>query len=130
MESYKQFKFYYNFQIDSIDPKVINRFNEDEKKMIQDSSKYDLYTKRIMHLCEDIYGHGNYNIEIFQFALDSVLEEENQLREEEEKRKEALNPKKSWSDYLINISKGKFGIYLTICFTVMTLLAIGAQLLS
>ena len=130
MESYKQFKFYYNFQIDSIDPKVINRLNEDEKKMIQDSSKYDLYTKRIMHLCEDIYGHGNYNIEIFQFALDSVLEEENQLREEEEKRKEALNPKKSWSDYLINISKGKFGIYLTICFTVMTLLAIGAQLLS
>ena len=130
MESYKQFKFYYKFQIESIDPKVINRLNEEEKKMIQDETKYDLYTKRIMHLCEDIYSHGNYNIEIFQFAFDSVLEEENLLRGEEEKRHESLNPTKSWSDYLIDISKGRFGIYLTICFILMTLLAIGTQLLS
>ena len=130
MESYEQFKFYYKFQIDSIDPKVINRLKEDEKKMIIDETKYDLYIKRIMHLCEETYSHGNYNIEIFQFAFDAVLEEESKQREEEEKRKEALNPRKSWTDYLVNIPKGKFGIYLTICFILLTLVAIGSQILS
>ena len=66
---------------------------------------------------------------IFQFSFDTVLEEEAQEREEEEKRKEALNPKVSWGDYLANISKGKFGVYLTICFVILTLMAIGYQML-
>ena len=129
IESYEQFKFYYKFEFDSIDPKVINRLNEDEKKLIQDESKYNLYIKRIMHLCEDIYSHGHYNIEIFQFAFDTVLEEEIQQKEEEEKKKEALIPKISWSDYLVNISKGKFGIYITVCFIALTLIAICSQIL-
>ena len=130
MESYEQFKFYYKFQIGSIDPKVINKLNEDKKKMIMDETKYDFYLKRIKHLCEYIYSNGKYNIEIFQFAFDTVLEEETQQKEEEEKRKEALNPKTSWSDYLVNISKGKFGIYMTIFFIVLTFIAIGSQILS
>ena len=129
MESYEQFKFYYKFQIDSIDPKVINRLKEDEKKMLMDETKFDFYLKRIMHLCEDTYSHGNYNVEVFQFAFDTVMEEERKQIEEEEKRQEALKPKVSWSDYLVNISKGKFGIYVTICFIFLTLLAIGSQLL-
>ena len=130
MERYEQFKFYYKFQIDSIDPKVFNKLKEDEKKMLMDEEQHNFYIKRIMHLCEDIYSHGNYNMEIFQFSFDTVLEEESIQREEEEKRKEALNPKKTWSDYLVNISKGKFGIYLTICFIIVTLLAIGSQIFS
>jgi aminopeptidase len=40
------------------------------------------------------------------------------------------NPKKTWNDYLINISKGKFGIYITVCFIILTLIAIGSQMLS
>ena len=130
MESYEQFKFYYKFEFDSIDPKVINSLNEDEKKMLLDVSKYDLYIKRIMHLCEDLYSHGHYNIEIFQFAFDSVLEEENQKREEEEKKNNILKAELSLSDNLVNISKGKFGIYMTICFIILTLLAIFSQILS
>ena len=98
--------------------------------MLMDEEQYNFYIKRIMHLCEDIYSHGDYNMEIFQFSFDTVLEEESIQREEEEKRKEALNPKKTWSDYLVNISKGKFGIYLTICFILVTLLAIGSQIFS
>ena len=129
MESYEQFKFYYKFQIDSIDPKVLNRLKEDEKKMLMDETKFDFYLKRIMHLCEDTYSHGNYNVEVFQFAFDSVMEEERKQIEEEEKRQEALNPKITWSDYFLKMSKGKFGIYLTICFIGMTLLAIGSQIL-
>ena len=95
-----------------------------------DETKYDFYLKRIKHLCEYIYSNGKYNIEIFQFAFDTVLEEETQQREEEEKRQEALKPKTSWSDYLVNISKGKFGIYMTIFFIVLTFIAIGSQILS
>ena len=129
MEQYELFKFYYKFQIDLIDPKVINKLTEEEKKMLMDESQYDFYFKRIMHLCEDTYSHGDYNVEVFQFSFDTVLEEEAQEREEEEKRKEALNPKVSWGDYLANISKGKFGVYLTICFVVLTLMAIGFQML-
>ena len=101
MESYEQFKFYYKFQIDSIDPKAIIKLNEDEKKMIRDETKYDFYLKRIMHLCEDIYSNGKYNIEIFQFAFDTILEEEVQQKEEEDKKQEALNPKKSWSEFYL-----------------------------
>jgi hypothetical protein len=129
MEQYELFKFYYKFQIDSIDPKVVNKLTEEEKKMLMDESQYDFYFKRIMHLCEDTYSHGDYNIEVFQFSFDTVLEEEAQEREEEEKRKEALNPKVSWGDYLANIPKGKFGVYLTICFVILTLMAIGFQML-
>ena len=127
MERYGQFKFYYKFEIDSIDPKAINRLKEEEKKMLMDETQYDFYLKRIMHLCEDIYSHGAYNVEIFQFSFDTVLEEERMQREEEEKRQEALTPKKTWSDYFINISKGKFGIYLSICFVILTLFAIFGQ---
>ena len=97
--------------------------------MLMDETKFDFYLKRIMHLCEDTYSHGNYNVEVFQFAFDSVMEEERKQIEEEEKRQEALNPKITWSDYLLKMSKGKFGIYLTICFIGMTLLAIGSQIL-
>ena len=96
--------------------------------MLMDETQFDFYLKRIMHLCEDIYSHGAYNVEVFQFSFETVMEEERMQREEEEKRQEALIPKKTWSDYLINISKGKFGIYISICFVILTLLAIFSQL--
>ena len=123
------FKFYYTFQIDSIDPKVINRLNQEEKDMINNQNKYDFYMKRIMHICEDIYSHGDYNIEIFQYSLEEVLDEERKIKEEEEKKQEILNPKASITDRLMSISKKNFGIYLTICFITLTIIAIGFQFL-
>jgi hypothetical protein len=87
MDSFEQFKFYYNFEFDNIDPKAINRLNEEEKKMINDENKNDFYIKRLMHLCENIYSHGYYNIDVFQFSLETVLEEESKEKKKKKKKR-------------------------------------------
>ena len=131
MDSYDKFKFYYNFELDNIDPKAINRLNEEEKIMINDETKYDFYLKRIMHICENIYSHGYYNLDVFRFSLETVLEEETKEKEEQKKEEEKLKPKISLFDnFLLKISKGKLGIYITICFLLLTFIAIGSQLLA
>ena len=129
MNSYEKFKFYYNFEFDNIDPKAIIRLNETEKKMIEDETKNDFYLKRLMHLCENIYSHGYYNIDVFQFSLETVLEQENKEKEEEEKKEKLINKKESNNNLLLKISKGKFGIYVTVSFILLTIIAIGSQLL-
>ena len=130
MDSYEQFKFYYNFEFDNIDPKAIIRLNEQEKKLINDNNKYDFYLKRLMHLCENIYSHGYYNLEIFQYSLETVLEEESKENEEKEKNNNLVdNKNNSYDNFLMNISKNKFGIYLTIGFILLTLIGIGSQIL-
>lgn len=131
MDSYDKFKFYYNFELDNIDPKAINRLNEEEKKMINDETKYDFYLKRIMHICENIYSHGYYNLDVFRFSLETVLEQEMKEKEEQKKEEEKLKPKINLFDnFLMKISKGKLGIYITICFLFLTFIAIGSQLLA
>ena len=131
MDSYDKFKFYYNFELDNIDPKAINRLNEEEKKMINDETKYDFYLKRIMHICENIYSHGYYNLDVFGFSLETVLEQEMKEKEEQKKEEEKLKPKINLFDnFLMKISKGKLGIYITICFLFLTFIAIGSQLLA
>ena len=130
MDSYDKFKFYYNFELDNIDPKAINRLNEEEKKMINDETKYDFYLKRIMHICENIYSHGYYNLDVFRFSLENVLEQEMKEKEEQKKEEEKLKPKINLFDnFLMKISKGKLGVYITICFILLTLFAIGMQFL-
>ena len=131
MDSYDKFKFYYNFELDNIDPKAINRLNEEEKKMIKDETKIDFYIKRLMHLCENIYSFGYYNTDVFQFSLETVLEEENKQKQKEKKEEEKLNPKIGLIDkFLMKLSKGKFGIYISIIFVVLTFIAIGSQFLG
>ena len=131
MDSYDKFKFYYNFEFNNIDPKAINRLNEEEKKMIKDETKIDFYIKRLMHLCENIYSFGYYNTDVFQFSLETVLEEENKQKEKEKKEEEKLNPKIGVIDkFLMKLSKGKFGIYISIIFVVLTFIAIGSQFLG
>ena len=128
MDSYEKFKFYYNFEFNDIDPKSINRLTEEEKRMIEDESKNEFYIKRLMHLCENIYSHGYYNVDVFQFSLETVLEEESKEKEKEEKENLKLKKEES-NGFLSKISKGKFGVYMTICFIFLTILAIGSQLL-
>ena len=130
MDSYDKFKFYYNFEFDNIDPKAINRLNEEEKRMINDENKYDFYLKRIMHFCENIYSNGYYNLDVFQYSLETVLEEEMKEKEKQKKEEEKLKPKmKLFDKFLMKISKGKLGVYITICFILLTLFAIGMQFL-
>ena len=130
MDSYDKFKFYYKYELDNIDPKAINRLNEEEKKMINDETKYDFYLKRIMHFCENIYSNGYYNLDVFKYSLETVLEEEMKEKEKQKKEEEKLKPKmKLFDKFLMKISKGKLGVYITICFILLTLFAIGMQFL-
>ena len=126
-ETYQRYKMFYKFNINSIDPKALNRLNEEEKKMLQEESKMQMYQRRRAHILEDIYSHGIYNIELFRYSFDQVLEEERKQMEAEEKEKELLKPKFSLDQFLLSIGKGKFGVYLSVIFVVFTLGVIGAQ---
>jgi hypothetical protein len=129
-EVYEQFKFFYKFKIESIDPKVISQLNEEEKKMLEDPNTSKIIERQRANICEYLFSHGNYNLELYKYALDKIFEEDRVKIEEEEKKKEALRPKVSWTEFLTKISKGNFGIYLSICFIVFTLGAIGLQIYS
>ena len=127
-ETFEQFKYFYKFKIDSIDPKVVNQLNEEEKKMLQDPETPKLIEKYRANICEYIFGHGNFNLELYRFALEKIFDEERKKMEEEKKKEEALKPKFSLTQYLLKITKGNFGIYLSICFIIFTLGAIGFQM--
>ena len=129
-ETYQRFKMFYKFNINSIDPKAINRLNEEEKKLLNEESKIQTYQRRRAHILEDIYSHGHYNMEIFTYSFDQVLEEERKQMEAEEKEKELLKPKFSFDQFILNIGKGKFGIYLSAIFVIFTLGVIGMQLFN
>ena len=129
-EVFEQFKYFYKFKIETIDPKVINQLNEEEKKMLDDPNTSKIIERQRANICEYLFSHGNYNLELYKYALDKIFEEDRVKMEEERKKEEALRPKVSWSQYLTKISKGNFGIYLSICFIVFTIGAIGLQIYS
>ena len=129
-ETFEQFKFFYKFKIESIDPKALNQLSEEEQKMIQDPNNLKSIEHQKANICDYIFGNGKFNLELYKYALDKVFEEYRIKMEEEKKREEAMRPKVSWSEYLMKISKGNFGIYLSICFVLFTIGAIGFQFYS
>ena len=129
-ETFEQFKFFYKFKIESIDPKVYNQLTEEEKKMLSDPNNAKFIERQKANICDYIFSNGKFNLELYKYALDKVFEEYRQQIEEEKKKEEALRPKVSWSEYLLKISKGNFGIYLSICFILFTIAAIGFQFYS
>ena len=129
-ETFEQFKFFYKFKIESIDPKAYNQLTEEEKKMLSDPNNAKFIERQKANICDYIFSNGKFNLELYKYALDKVFEEYRQQIEEEKKKEEALRPKVSWSEYLLKISKGNFGIYLSICFILFTIAAIGFQFYS
>ena len=129
-ETFEQFKFFYKFKIESIDPKAYNQLSEDERKMFEDPNNTKSIERQKSNICDYIFSNGKFNLELYKYALDKVFEEYRLKMEEEKKKEEALRPKVSWSEYLLKISKGNFGIYLSICFILFTIGAIGLQLYS
>ena len=129
-ETFEQFKFFYKFKIESIDPKAYNQLTEEEKKMLSDPNNPKFIERQKANICDYIFSNGKFNLELYKYALDKVFEEYRQQIEEEKKKEEALRPKVSWSEYLLKISKGNFGIYLSICFILFTIGAIGFQFYS
>ena len=62
--------------------------------------------------------------------METVLEEEAKQKEKEKKEEEKLKPKNGLFDkFLMKISKGNLGIYITLCFIFLTFVAIGSQFL-
>ena len=61
-------------------------------------------------ICEDIFGEGNFNFELFQYALEKVFDEERKVREEEERLEEERNPKPT---ILQRIKKSSFMKYVS-----------------
>ena len=126
-KSYENFKFFYKFKLETIDPKLINQLDEEEKKLLNDNDFMRIIDQHKARICEDIFGSGDYNIELFQYALEKVFEEERKEQEKKEKEEEAKKPKVTWSQYLMNITKSNMSVYLSIAFVILSAIAIGAQ---
>ena len=98
--------------------------------MLENPNITNLIDRQRANICEYIFGNGKFNLELYRYALDKVFGEYREQMEEKRKKEEALKPKVSWSEYLLKISKSNFGIYLSICFILFTIGAIGFQFYS
>lgn len=126
-KSYEQFKFFYKFKINELDPKIKAQLTEEEKKFMEEKD-FNLYIDEYKYkVCENVFSEGNYNIELFQYSLEKVFEEERKAEEEKEKAEEALKPKVTWTQYLLNITKSNYTIYFSVFFVICSFLAIGSQ---
>lgn len=78
--------------------------------MLEDDTMLKLIDEFKFKLCEDVFGEGNFNFELFQYALEKIFDEERKQQEEEERRIEESRPKVSW---LESIKKSNFIKYLS-----------------
>ena len=78
--------------------------------MLNDETHIKLIDEFKYKLCEDIFSDGNFNFELFQYALEKVFEEQRKIEEEEERQLEESRPKVSW---LESIRKSSFIKYLS-----------------
>lgn len=123
-QSYQQFKFFYKFKVNELDPKIRNQLSEEEQKLLDDTDFTTYLDEYKYKVCEHVFSEGNYNIQLFQYALEKVFEEDRKEQEEREKEEEALRPKVSWSEKIANVFKGNVGMYISIVFMVCTIAAI------
>lgn len=78
--------------------------------MLKDETMIKLIDEFKFKICEDIFGEGNFNFELFQYCLEKVFEEERKQEEEEERLLEESRPKVGW---LESIKKSNFIKYLS-----------------
>jgi len=122
-EVYSQFRYFYKFSTNSIDKKVIEQLNDNEKKQIFDENCQKIIETNKIHICEYIFAHGNYNIELYKYAVDKIMEEEKNNKNCENKTKFNI------VQCVINLSKGKyFVIKISLCFMIICLVSIGFQM--
>lgn len=92
--------------------------------MLEDETLIKLIDEFKFKICEDVFGEGNFNFELFQYALEKIFEEERKEQEEEEKRIEASKPKISiWE----SISKSNFFKILTGGVVLLSIGSLGAH---
>ncbi len=73
--------------------------------MINDETASRLSDEFKFKICEEVFGEGDFNFELFHYALEKVFEEERKIEEEQEKLLEQSRPKVSWYE---SISKSNF----------------------
>ncbi|MCQ2821329.1 MAG: hypothetical protein MJ252_29055, partial [archaeon] len=126
-ETYQNFKFYYKFNLVDLNPKVKQNLTEEEISLLENEECQKYIDEYKCKACENIFSDGNFNLELFQYALEKVFGEERKEEEEREKEEEAKRPKVSWMEWIGNISKGNFGFYFTIFFVIVSALIIGGH---
>ena len=114
-EIFNQFKYFYKFSINSLDKKVIEQLNDNEKKKLFDSKNHKIIEKNKKYICEYIFTHGNYNAELYKYVVDKIMiEEKNKIEIESRLKFNLLNN-------ILNLSKGKyFIIKIFICFLILS----------
>ena len=106
-EIFEQFKFFYKFKIESIDPKAINQLNEEEKKMLQDPNTSKIIERQRANICEYIFSHGNYNLELYKYALDKIFEED-KIKEGKKKEEKSKNISEKKVEYKYPIQYSEY----------------------
>ena len=92
--------------------------------MLTDETHVRLIDEFKYKLCEDIFGNGNFNIELFTYCLEKVFDEERKIEEEEERRLEESRPKVSW---LETIKKSSFLKYFSGGVIILSIGSIGVH---
>ena len=120
-EIYNQFKFFYKFSIKTVEKKVIEQLNDNEKKKLFDAKNLKIIEKNKIFACEFIFTHGNYNAELYKYVVDKILEEESNQIESKLKFNLLQN--------ILSSSKGKFFfLKILICFIIISFVSFGFQI--
>ena len=120
-EVFYQFKYFYKFSINSLDKRVIEHLNDNEKRILFDSKNKKIIEKNKIRICEHIFVHGNYNVELYKYVVDKIFEEEKSKKTKDNKAKYNI------LHQILNSSfKGKnFIIKISLCFIILNLVTIG-----
>ena len=121
-DTHQKFKFFYKFSSTSIlNDNIFINLPPHEKRILNDLNSKKLIEKNKMNICEHIFMNGNYNNELYKYAVDKIFEEEKNKNEKDNK----LNSIKKD----INYSKRKcFVIKSSIGFLVLILISICFQI--
>lgn len=118
---FNRFKSYYKFSINKIDKKVIQQLNDSEKKKLYDIKNQKLIEKNKICICEYIFIHGNYNVELYKYVVDKIFKEEKTQKMKEKKF--------NLLQYILNLSKGKYFIMkVSFCFIILSIVTIAFQI--
>jgi tetratricopeptide (TPR) repeat protein len=124
METYDEFKFYFKFDNENIPSGVAENLTEEEKALLNDETMIKLTDEFKYKICEDVFGGGDFNFELFQYSMERVFEEERKAEEEAEKEKALTMPKQSWFQ---SISKSGFVKFLSGGIVLLSIGSLGAH---
>ena len=67
-KSYENFKFFYKFKLNELDPKIKNQLTPEEQKLLDEGDLGRYIDEYKYKVCENVFSEGNYNIEFYQIS--------------------------------------------------------------